>query len=205
MSETSKFTEDILTAAKEKARSMITQAETETQQALDEAKAHMSREADDIISNARTEAEGAKRRQMSEVRHRLKLQEEREKSKIMSEVFETTKKRILEVVNDDAMYLPYLVGYVEIGIHELGVDNVLIHLNALDLKRIDKGKLEREVTKRLQRPAKIEWAKEPVESLGGVVVSSSDGKTRIVNTLDERFEALDSKLLMEAGRLLFGK
>jgi vacuolar-type H+-ATPase subunit E/Vma4 len=36
------------------------------------------------------------------------------------------------------------------------------------------------------------------------MVSSRDGKTRIANTLDERFEALESKLLIEAGKVLFG-
>jgi len=204
LSETSKFTEDILTAAKEKAQNIVTDAETETQRALEEAKTHLSREADDIIRNARTEAESVKRRQMSEVRHRLKLQEQQEKSKILSEVLERTKKRIIEIADDEGKYFPYLVGFVESGIRELGIENVLIHFNANDLKRIDKGKLEREVTKKLGKPVKIEWAKEPLETSGGVIISSNDGKTRIVNTLDQRFEALESKLLIEAGKSLFG-
>jgi vacuolar-type H+-ATPase subunit E/Vma4 len=205
MSETTRFTEDILAAAKEKAHSIIAEAETETQRALDEAKTHMSSEADDILRNARTEAEGVRRRQMSEVRHKSMLQEQQEKSKIISEVLDGTKKRILEIVNDESRYLPYLVVFVESGIRELGIENVLVHLNAADLKRIDKSKLEREIIKELQKPVRIEWSKEPIETLGGAVVSSSDGRTRIVNTLDERFEALESKLLIEAGKLLFGE
>ena len=205
MSETSKFTEDILTAAKERSERVVREAETETQHAFEEAKSHMSREADDIIHNAQTEAEAVRRREMSEVRHRLKLQEQVEKSKILSEVLESTRKRVTEIVNDEGKYLPYLAGYVEIGIRELGLENVTVHLNAADLKRIDAGKLEREIAKRMQKPVRIEWSKEPIEALGGAVISSNDGKTRIVNTFDERFEALESKLLMEAGKLLFGE
>lgn len=204
MSETSKFTEDILTVARQKAQEIVTDAETETQRALDETKTRLSREADDIVRNARTEAEGVKRRQMSEVRHRLKLQEQQEKSKILTEVLERTRKRILEIANDENKYFPYLVGFVESGISELGIEDVTIHLNGNDLKRIDKGKLEREVTKKLAEPVKIEWSKEPLETSGGVIISSNDGKTRIVNTLDQRFEALEWKLLIEAGKLLFG-
>jgi V/A-type H+/Na+-transporting ATPase subunit E len=205
MSETSKFTEDILTAAKEKSEQVVSEAETETQHAFEEAKSHLSREADDIIHNAQTEAEAVRRRAMSEVRHRLKLREQVEKSKILSEALEATRKHVTEIVNDESKYLPYLAGYIEAGIRALGLENVTVHLNATDLKRIDAGKLEREIAKLAQTPVRIEWSKQPIESLGGAVISSKDGKTRIVNTFDERFEALESKLLMEAGKLLFGE
>jgi vacuolar-type H+-ATPase subunit E/Vma4 len=205
MSETSKFTEDILAAAKEKSEQVVSEAETETQHAFEEAKSHLSREADDIIHNAQTEAEAVRRRAMSEVRHRLKLREQVEKSKILSEALEATRKHVTEIVNDESKYLPYLAGYIAAGIRALGLENVTVHLNASDLKRIDAGKLEREIAKLAQTPVRIEWSKEPIESLGGAVISSNDGKTRIVNTFDERFEALESKLLMEAGKLLFGE
>ena len=205
MSETSKFTEDILTAAKEKSEQIIKEAETETQRAFEEAKSHISREADDIIHNAQAEAEAVKRREMSEIRHRLKLQEQVEKSKILSEVLDSTRKRVTEIVNDDDKYLPLLAGYIENGIRELGLEDVTVHLNASDLKRIDTAKVEREIAKRSQKPVRVGWSREPIEALGGAVISSNDGKTRIVNTLDERFEALESRLLMEAGKLLFGE
>jgi vacuolar-type H+-ATPase subunit E/Vma4 len=204
VSETAKFTVDILTVAKEKAQSMTSQAEAETQRALKEAKADMTREADDMIRNARAEAEGVKRRQISEVRHRIKLQEQQEKSKILADVLERTRKRIIDITNDESKYVPYLASMIESGIREIGLDNVLVHLNAGDLKRIDKGRLEREVTRKLDKSVKMEWAKDPVDTLGGAMVSSKDGKTRIPNTLDQRFEALEPKLLIEAGKVLFG-
>jgi vacuolar-type H+-ATPase subunit E/Vma4 len=204
VSETAKFTVDILTVAKEKAQSMTSQAEAETQRALKEAKADMTREADDMIRNARAEAEGVKRRQISEVRHRIKLQEQQEKSKILAEVLERTRKRIIDITNDESKYVPYLASMIESGIREIGLDNVVVHLNAGDLKRIDKGRLEREVTRKLDKSVKMEWAKDPVDTLGGAMVSSKDGKTRIPNTLDQRFEALEPKLLIEAGKVLFG-
>jgi vacuolar-type H+-ATPase subunit E/Vma4 len=205
VSETSKFTEDILSVAKEKSTQIVNEAEIETQRAFEEAKAHLSREADDILRDAQTEAEGARRREMSEVRHRLKLQEQSEKSKIMSEVLEATKKQVNEIINDEDKYLPQLVGYIESGIRELGLDNVTVHLNATDLKRIDAGRLQHEVSKRMEKPARIEWSKEAIEAVGGVVISSNDGKSRIVNTFEQRFEALEPKLLVEAGKLLFGQ
>jgi vacuolar-type H+-ATPase subunit E/Vma4 len=204
MSETSKFTEDILRVATEKARNIISEAEAETQRASDEAKTSISREAEAIIRNARAEAEAVKRRETSEARHKSKLREEREKDVVMTEVLDHAKKRVLDSAKDESRYLPYLTSLVESAIRELGNETPVVHLNKADMTRINRTNIERDIAKGLQKPMKIEWSKEPIEAAGGVMVSSPDGKTRIVNTLEERFDALESKLLVEAGKSLFG-
>ncbi len=203
MSEAGKFTETILAVAKEKAQAIIREAESETQKALEEAKVHLSREAEDVVRNAQNEAEGIKRRHMSDVRHRLKILEQREKSRILSDVLDETRKRIIKVLSNEDEYFPYLVRLIEKGIRELGEEYAEVHLNSSDLKRLDKARFERELTKRLGKTPKMELSQQPIEALGGAIVSSKDGKMRIVNTLDQRFEALESKLLVEAGKILF--
>jgi len=205
MSETSKFTEDILKAATEKAANIIGEAEAETQRASNEAKISISREAEDIIRSARADAEAVKRREISEARHKSKLHEQQEKDIVMTEVLEHAKKRVLDVTKDENTYLPYLTTLVESAIRQLENETLLIHLNKADMTRINRTNVERDIAKGLQKPIKIEWAKEPIEAAGGAIVSSPDGKTRIVNTLDERFNAMEPKLLIEAGKSLFGQ
>lgn len=205
MSETSKFTEDILTAAKQKAEAIIGEANAQTQDALKAAKVQSEREVEEILSSARAEAEGVKRRQISEARHKLKLQEQNEKSKILDDVLEQAKKRIAERTKEGGKYVSYLAGLIENGIREIGLDSVAVHLTGSDLKRIDKAKVERDILKRIGKSVKIEWSKEPVNAMGGAVISSPDGKTRIVSTLDQKLEALEPKLLVEAGKILFGE
>lgn len=205
MSETSRFTEDILSAANQKAQVIVNEAEAETERALEEAKAHSAREAEDLVSSARAEAESVKRRQISETRHKLKIHEQLEKSKILNEVLEQARKRIMDVVKDEGKYIPYLTGLIENGVREIGLDAVVVHLSGIDLKRVDKAKVERDIGKKLDRTVKIEWSKEPIETAGGTVISSTDGRTRIMSTLDQRLDALESKLLVEAGKILFGQ
>jgi vacuolar-type H+-ATPase subunit E/Vma4 len=205
MSETSKFTEDILKAATEKAENIIREAEAETQRASNEARTSISREAEDIIRSARADAEAVKRREISEARHKSKLHEQQEKDIVMTEVLEHAKKRVLDVTKDENTYLPYLTTLVESAIRQLENETLLIHLNKADMTRINRTNVERDIAKGLQKPIKIEWAKEPIEAAGGAIVSSPDGKTRIVNTLDERFNAMEPKLLIEAGKSLFGQ
>ena len=204
MSETSKFTEDILAAAKEKARQIVEQAEQERQRILEDANSTISREENEIIRNAQTEAEGIKRREISEVRHQAKLLEQSEKDKLLSSVLDVVKARLRESARDQNAYFGYLTRLAVDAIRQLGMDNVNIHLNSEDLKRIDAARFAHEIS-RLTSPITLEIAKEPIEASGGLIVSSKDGKIRIVNTLDQRFEALEPRMLIQAGRILFSE
>ena len=204
MSETSKFTEDILAAAKEKARQIVEQAEQERQRILEDANSSISREENEIIRNAQTEAEGIKRREISEVRHQAKLLEQSEKDKILSSVLDGVKARLRESTSDQNAYFAYLIRLAVDGIRQLGMDNVNIHLTSEDLKRIDSTQFVHEISK-LTSPIMLKIAKEPIEASGGLIVASKDDKIRIVNTFDQRFEALEPRMLIQAGRILFSE
>jgi vacuolar-type H+-ATPase subunit E/Vma4 len=202
MSETSKFTEDILKSARDKAEGIIREAETDTERASEEAKNTISRQADEIVRNARADADAVRRRQVSEARHRTKLREEQEKDKIVNDVLEQVKQRAFQVVTDETKYVPLLVHLIESGIRELESNSAMVHLNRTDLER--KTSLEQRISNDIGT-IKVEWSKQPIEATGGVIISSLDGKIRIVNTLDQRFDAFEPRLLVEARASLFGE
>jgi len=202
MSETAKFTEDILSVAREKSRSIISKAQEDADIILNEARSNFLREASEIIKTAENDAEATRRRQVSEARHGLKLREQEEKNKILAEVLDQTKKAVFDIVGDERRYLEYLTKVSVDGIREIGLESVVLHLNANDMKRFGE-RLSREIDKRLQRASRIEFAKEPIDTAGGAMISNNDGTIRIVNTFEQRYEALESRLLIEAGKLLF--
>lgn len=204
MSETAKFTEDILSIAREKAQSIISKAEEDADRILNEAKSNFLREASELIKNAETEGEAIRRRQVSEARHALKLREQEEKNKILNEVLDQTRKRASEITVDENRYLQYLTKLSVDGIQEIGLENVVLHLNAGDAKRFGE-KLNREISRQMQKPGKVDLAREPIETAGGVIISNNDDTIRIVNTFEQRYEALEARLLIEAGKLLFNE
>jgi len=204
LSETSKFTEDILAASKEKARQIVEQAEQEQKRLLEDANAMIGREENEILRNAQTQAEAIKRREISEVRHQAKLLEQSEKDKILSSVLEDVRARLRESTRDQNTYFGYLTRLAADAIRQLGMDDVTIHLSSEDLKRIDSALFTREVEKHTS-PIKLEVAKKPIEASGGVVVASKDGRIKVVNTFEQRFEALEPRMLIEAGRILFSE
>jgi len=203
MSETSKFTDDILNTARQRAESIVQEAETETHRASDEAKVTIAREAEAVVRNARADADAVKRRYISEARHRSKLREQQEKERIVQDVLSEVRKRTSALAGDEAKYVPLLTHLIETGLRELGDKTAIVRLNKSDLERNVLG-LEQRINKSLTQ-VKVEWSKEPIEAIGGAVVSSLDGRIRIVNTLDQRFEALEPKLLIEARTSLFGE
>jgi len=204
LSETGKFTEDILTASKEKARQIVEEAEAEHRHLLEEAASALSREENEILHNAQTEAEGIKRRDISEVRHQAKLLEQSEKDKLLSSVLEEVKLRLRESTKDQDTYFRYLINLATDAISHLGMEHVAIHFTSEDLNRLNITQLTREVEKLAPR-VKVEVSKEPVDASGGVVVASNDGRIRLVNTFEQRLEALEPRLLIEAGRILFNE
>ena len=204
LSETGKFTEDILTASKEKAHQIVEQAQAEHRSLLDSAASAISREENEILHNAQTEAEGIKRREISEVRHQAKLLEQSEKDKVLSSVFEDVKAKLRESTNDQDTYFAYLIRLATDAVSHLGRERVTIHFTPGDLKRLNTAQLAREIEK-LTPSVKVEIAKDPVEATGGVVVASNDGRIRVVNTFEQRLEALEPRLLIEAGRILFNE
>jgi vacuolar-type H+-ATPase subunit E/Vma4 len=205
VSETTKFTQDILTAAREKARKVVEEAENERKRLVEDANATIVREANEILRNARAEAEGIKRREISGVRHRIKLMEQSEKDRILNSVLDEVKARIRVTAQDENTYLRYLGRLAADAIRQLGMGQVTVHLNSEDLKRIDVSRLTRELEKYPISSVRVDIAKQPISASGGIVVSSHDGMIRIVNTFEQRFEALEPKLLIEAGRLLFSE
>ena len=201
MSETSKFTDDILTASKEKSRQIVEQAEEEHRRLLAEAASAISNEENQILRNANAEAEGIRRREISEVRHQVKLLEQSEKDRILTSVLDDVKRKLRESTQDRDVYFKYLTRLATDAITHLGMEHVTIHLTSDDLKRVDPTQFTREIEKLM--PVKVEISKEPIDASGGVVVASKDGRIRIVNTFEQRLEALEPRLLIEAGRILF--
>ena len=205
MSETAKFTQDILNTARNKAGQIVHEAEEDKRHLLEEARTVLARETAEIRRNAEAEAEGIKRRTMSEARHRVKMREQLEKDKILKDVLENARLRVLEIRNDEQRYSSYIVRLISESIHQLGMNTVKIHMNAEDLKKFDVSKLLREVNAHMQAPTKVEVSEAPIPSSGGVVVSNADETIRIINTFEQRFEAMEQKLLIEAGHLLFSE
>ena len=100
--------------------------------------------------------------------------------------------RIKAFVKDEAAYLPVLKAYLTQATASIERDDLIAAVNALDLKRLtpvwDAFSGEAAPNKR------IELSKDPIVSLGGVLVCSRDNRIRVDHTFEGRRQRLRNRI-----------
>jgi vacuolar-type H+-ATPase subunit E/Vma4 len=78
-----------------------------------------------------------------------------------------------------------------------------VALSESDLRRYKGSKLIETALAGTHTPKTAVWSDEPVETIGGAVVSSQDDKVRVDCTLEAKLELMKTQLLAEISRILF--
>lgn len=93
---------------------------------------------------------------------------------------------------DEASYLKVLQGYLAQAAREIESDELVAHLNRQDLQRL--GPRWDELAKAAAPNKTLRLASDPIETLGGVLVQSADGRIRVNNTFEGRRERLRHRI-----------
>lgn len=100
--------------------------------------------------------------------------------------------RLSALAEDETRYLPLLLGYLREGAQAIERDDLVAQFNARDLQRMQKN-WERYAAE--AAPGKrLALSPQPLESIGGVLVTSADHTIRCDNTFEGRMERLDETL-----------
>lgn len=93
---------------------------------------------------------------------------------------------------DDARYLPLLRNYLREAAQAIERDDLVAQFNARDLQRLQK---DWEQYAREAAPGKqLKLSPDPLNCIGGVLVSSADRDIRIDNTFEGRMERIEETL-----------
>jgi V/A-type H+-transporting ATPase subunit E len=93
---------------------------------------------------------------------------------------------------DSTAYLKTLQGFIQTALTEMERSQVILRANSADLKLLSK-QWDR-VTEILPADTQANLDENPIETLGGVMIESSDGKVRVDNTFEGRLARLRSRL-----------
>ncbi len=182
---------EILRDAKKEADGILAEAEQEKRKLLAEANQERERMLDAAREAIGKVIEAEKTERLTSARLNAKRLLGEAKSGLVDqavdEVWEAFKK-----FRNSAAYARELERLIKQGVEELGAEAV-IHLNALDQKS------------EAARKHKSRLAAEALKSLGGVVVSSKDGKVRVDYTLEQLFAEQREKIRKSAYAELFGR
>jgi V/A-type H+-transporting ATPase subunit E len=190
--------EDILLALDEQCReecqAIINTAKEEAEQILEKAR----QEADEIrearLQRAKSEAESATISVLYSARLKARNAVIQAKEEMVEEALQESEKRLRELRSKQD-YAGVMEGWLKEGLSRLS-GKVIIHTDPLDgdlaESLLDNLGVQYEIVPDLNIP-------------GGVVLSDTEGKVKIINTVEERLNRAREKLRMQVSEILFGE
>lgn len=151
---------------------------------------HIEEEREVLAAKAQAERAYQQRVQAAELGLRAELDQLRRK--LADAALASLPARLAALAEDEQCYLPLLRNFLREAAQAIERDDLVAQFNARDLQRLqpDWEKYANEAA-----PGKrLILSPEPVDSIGGVLVSSADRNIRFDNTFEGRMERLDETL-----------
>jgi V/A-type H+-transporting ATPase subunit E len=195
----SSIAKEILEDAQKEAEAILLKAGSEGRGILDEAKAEAERRYNLILKKSKEDLE-TKQREINDslsVEARNALLKARED--MLEEVFKRTQDHLKDYASSKN-YLGCLSELISEASKRIGSDRLIVKLNKRDHRLLSEKQLDA-VSRKLQ--VKLVKSDEFIDCVGGVMVSSFDGKVIVNNTFESRLEMLKRILRANIAKMLF--
>lgn len=194
--------DDILKEAKEKAAGIIRAAKKEARTLLDAARFGAKKEEERETKEARARGKHVYDGVLAEGRMRAKREMLRKREDIINEVFREVEKK-LRAHASSKKYEKDIVRIVAAACKKLGSDDVVIRANRRDLKLLEgsKDQIAHELGEG-KKTVKVSLG-EPIQTIGGVKVGTSDGRVEIDETFEGRMRREFEGLRVKVAKVLF--
>ncbi|WP_456423001.1 V-type ATP synthase subunit E [Thermococcus sp.] len=195
--------QEINREAEQKIQYLLAEAQKEAEKLKEEAKKRAEAKAEWILRKAKTQAEIEKQRIIANAKLEVRKKKLAVQEELIRKVIESLKERLASLPDDE--YFPMLVELTVKAVEELGVESVVIHSNERTLKLIVErlAEFKEKIKEAVGREVEITLG-EPVQTIGGVIVESTDGSVRVDNTFESRIERFESELRATVAKALFG-
>ena len=195
-----KIGEEILAEAQAEAKRRIEEAEKEAKEKIEKVKVEAEKEAETVKAKALEEIKTLEGRRLSEARRVASIKILEEKNNLIGKAFQEALKKLEKTVESEA-YIKSLCSIIETTAPQLGEAEVRVRLNSKDLKR------KNEILKNLKLPSnlKITVDNTPINTVGGCILETLDGKIRIDETFEARVAAAEKAIKKEIAKILFAE
>ena len=162
------------------------------QQILTDANQRLHIEEEREVLSAKAHAERAYQQRVQAAELGLRSELDRVRWELVSDVLTGLPARLAKLAQDEARYLPLLLAWLREGAQAIEREHLVVQVNARDLPL-----LQRDWNNHAQEAAPkkhLELCEETLDSIGGVLVTSSDGDIRYDNTFEGRMEKFGEAL-----------
>jgi len=192
---------EIQVQSKAEAEGILKQAEKEGNQILDDARKEAEKIKNDLLQKAGVQADGIRQRILSGVHLEINKQALQDREELISKLFQAVEEKINQFRRSDS-YLSFLKKLVLEGIVALGGGKLIILPG-----EVEKKLLTKKVLSQIEKEAHEKHGGKIVLSLsdqilteGGVVLETSDGKTRFDNRFSARIKRIENDMRLVAVR-----
>jgi len=193
------ITKEILEDAERDARNIISRAEAEAERILKHAKEEAERRYEEIIKKGKERIKDKKRQAISLFELETKNNLLEAKEEIIEEVYDEAIKRLRRYTCTEE-YTNCILRLIREASRQINSDALIIRLNERDHQILTKKRLD-ELSRKLG--VKIIKSDEKINCIGGVVVTSLDGKIIVDNTFENRLRILKDSLRTKIAKILF--
>ena len=197
---------EIQVQSKAEAEAILKQAEKEAKQILDDAKKEAEKIKNDLLQKARVQANGIRQRILSGVHLEINKQALQDREKLISKLFKAVEERINQFRQSDS-YLLFLKKLVLEGIVALGSEKLIIIPGEIEKKLLTKkvlSQIEKEAHERHGIKVVLSLSDQML-SEEGVVLETSDGKTRFDNRFSARVKRIENDMRLMVVRKVIGE
>ncbi|MBI4399555.1 hypothetical protein HY570_02290 [Candidatus Micrarchaeota archaeon] len=168
--------EEILNNAKTSARKIQKESEAEAETIVRTAEEKKKQTLETVKKDVKEVLEREERERVSSARLKAKMIMAEAKESVIKELMDQLFEKMKEY-RESSEYKTTLARLVDEGLGQIS-GKVVVYANKEDASLV----------KKLLGKKKAELSEEPIQCIGGVVVTSEDGKVRINNTLEAKFE-----------------
>jgi V/A-type H+/Na+-transporting ATPase subunit E len=182
----------LLARAQKLAEEYKTSGQHVRQQILAEANQRLRIEEEREVLAAKARAERAYQQRVQAAELELHSELDHLRWELVNTILDYLPARLTELAADDTRYLPLLLSWLREAALAIERDHLVVQVNQRDLPRLknDWAKFAGEAAP----GKKLELSEQPLDSIGGVLVSSADGDIRFDNTFEGRMEKMDEAL-----------
>jgi len=195
--------QEINREAEQKIQYILSEAREEAEKLKEEARKRAEAKAEWILRKAKTQAEIEKQRIIANAKLEVRKKKLAVQEELIRSVIESLKERLANLPEDE--YFPMLVELTAKAVEELGTDKVIVRSNERTLKLIVERlpEFREKLREALGKDVEVTVG-EPIQTIGGILVESSDGTVRVDNTFEARIERFESDLRATIAKALFG-
>ena len=141
---------------------------------------------------AKSLGERTYRQQVQAEELKMQSQLDRVRWNLVRDVEARLAERMQKQTADEDSYLQTLIGFIAAAVAQIERDTQTVHANARDRKLL--AARWQTIAQALPADKQVRLAEDPIEALGGVLVTSDDGRIRVDNTFEGRMARLRAQI-----------